>query len=105
VLEQLSPQLLDSPASLNSHTVLSPMLCVTLNFFTAAALPFSAVYLPILAQSSGVNDFVYFRFVPALGLRSSSRPNAAVTAWFTSLRMFGGSWVWLDVGRLDFCLK
>ena len=24
---------------------------------------------------------------------------------FTSLRMFVGGWVWLDVGRLDFCLK
>ena len=24
---------------------------------------------------------------------------------FTSLRMFVGSWVWLDVGRLDFCLQ
>ena len=81
------------------------LLRVTLNFFTAAVLPFSVAYLPILARSSGVNDFVYFRFVPVLWLLSSSHPNAAVTAWFTSLKMFVGSWVWLDVGRLDFCLK
>ena len=33
---------------------------------------------------------------------SSSCPNTAVTAWFTSLRTFGKSWAWLNIARLDF---
>ena len=33
---------------LNSHTVLSPLSCEAFNLLIAAALPFSAVYLPIV---------------------------------------------------------
>ena len=36
---------------------------------------------------------------------NSSSSNAAVTAWSTSLRMFGNSCAWLDVGRFTFDLK
>ena len=60
----------------------------------AAALPFSAVYCPIAARSSGVNEALYFRFLPHLAcFPASSHSNAAVTAWFTSLRTFGDSCV------------
>ena len=36
---------------------------------------------------------------------NSSHSNAAVTAWFTSLRTFGDSYTWLGVGRFNFDLK
>ena len=59
----------------------------------AAALPFSAAYRPIAARSSGVKE-AYFRFLPCLAcFPASSRSNAAVTAWFTSLRTFADSCV------------
>ena len=48
----------------------------------------------------------YFRFLPRLAwFPASSRSNAAVTAWFTSLRTFGDSCAWLGVGRLTADLK
>ena len=59
-----------------------------------AALQFSAVYRPIAVRSSGVKEALYFRFLPRLaGFPASSRSNAAVTAWFTSLRTFADSCV------------
>ena len=36
---------------------------------------------------------------------NSSRSNAAVTGWFTSIRMFGDSWAWLGAGGFTFDLK
>ena len=47
-------------------TVLSPISCVTLNFLTAAALPFSLAYFPMRTRSSGVNDVVYLRLLARL---------------------------------------
>ena len=47
-----------------------------------------AVYHPIAAQSSGVKDALYIRFLPCLAwFPASSCSNAAVTAWFTSLML------------------
>ena len=60
----------------------------------AAALPFSAAYHPIAVRSSGMKEALYFRFLPRLAcFPASSRSNAAVTAWLTSLRTFGDSCV------------
>ena len=58
------------------------------------------------ARSSGVKDVLYLRFVPCLAwVLTSSRSNAPVTAWFTSLRTFGDSYAWLGVGRMVAVLK
>ena len=79
---------------------------MVLNFLTAAVLPFLAAYHPITVQSSGVKDTLYFRILPCLAWFSASSPsNAAVIAWFTSIRTFGDSCSWLGVGRLSLYLK
>ena len=54
----------------------------------------AAAYSQIAARSSGVKEALYFPFLPRLAcLHASSRSNAALTAWFTSLRTFGDSCV------------
>ena len=80
-------------------TVLSPISCVTLNFLTAAALPFSLAYFPMRTRSSGVNDVVYLRLLARLPPFSFDC-KAALTAWFTSWSTLGDSCVWLAVGRV-----
>ena len=79
---------------------------VILKFLTAAALLFSAAYRPITARSSGVKAMLYFHFLSRLAwFHASSHSNAAITAWFSSLRPFGDSCTWLGIGRLSFDLK
>ena len=83
----------------NSNDCELPSL--VLNFLTTTVLPFLAVYLPIVMRSSGVKDALYFCFLPHLAwFTASSRSDAAVTTWFTSLRTFGDSWACGGVGRL-----
>ena len=54
---------------------------------------------PVAMRSIGMKDALYFWFLPCWLGSPILHTNAAVTAWFTSLRTFGNICTWLGVGR------
>ena len=63
----------------------------------------TTAYRPIAGRHSGVKDALYLRLLPSLAwFPASSHSDAAVTAWFISLRTFGESYVLLDDGTWNF---
>ena len=70
-----------------------------------------AIFSCVSSNSSAIlrcERSIVLSLFTSLGLAwfpASSRSDAAVTAWFTSLRTFGDSCAWLGVGRLTIDLK